>query len=549
MRALIRFISRGAGGAVEQRDRVFDGEVITLGRATDQVINLKDRRVELEHARIARAGGRYLVSSRALTGVLVNGTVCRDAPLAVGDTLQIGSNVLTLITPPAEFDLAFTFELDANVDTRAVEAQTLPLALSLQEVGARMRPWAWALFAVVLIGALVVPWLSSPQSGAVLPTRQTVLPSDHAWQTGPLHTAHANLGAKCESCHQRPFVRVTDQACLACHASSLHRHVALQNLELPALAATRCASCHHEHNEPSTLVRSDEQVCVSCHAQPQKKLQPAPVADFLREHPAFAATRIKDDSHLRFPHDVHLDPKGIKTLTSTEVMTCAGCHEPQPNGARFQPVTMQRHCQRCHVLSFDPREPERSVPHATPATVLTSLLEYYASEYLQGYPDALNTARSARKLARPGVDLSAGQRARVLARARTQAELTARDLLERRACPVCHEVQRGSAASSWTVTPVTLRAVWMPKAVFSHAAHATSLTPCKTCHAAATSKRSTDMLMPTIETCRDCHAGSRTASATQIASSCTICHGFHNAQNPLWQAGSVPSAKIIRALR
>ena len=87
MRALIRFVSRGPGGAALQRDRIFDGDVITLGRATDQVINLKDRRVELEHARIVRVGGRCLVSSRALTGVLVNGTV-----LTEGDPAQIAND-------------------------------------------------------------------------------------------------------------------------------------------------------------------------------------------------------------------------------------------------------------------------------------------------------------------------------------------------------------------------------------------------------------------------------------------------------------------------
>jgi predicted CXXCH cytochrome family protein len=547
MRALIRFVSRGPGGASLQRDRIFDGEVITLGRATDQVINLKDRRVELEHARIVRAGGRILVSSRALAGVLVNGTVCRDASLAVGDALQIGANVLKLIAPPAGFDLAFTFELDDSVDTRAVEAPAL--LLTLPEVGARMQPWAWALSIVVLLGALLVPWLSSPQSGALLPTRQTLLPSDHAWQAGPLHAAHGNLSAKCESCHERPFARVADQACLACHAASLHRHVAPGSRQLPVLATARCASCHREHDEPSTLARNDEQLCINCHANPKLTEKPAPATDFMRQHPAFKTARSRDESHVKFPHDVPLSPKGIKTTSGSEVMTCAGCHEPQAGGARFQPIAMQRHCQRCHSLSFDPRAPERDVPHARPEIVLESLLEYYSAEYLQDYPDALNTARPVRRVARPGVDLSAAQRTRVLARARAQAEITARDLLERRACVVCHDVQRGKTASRWTVTPVSLRAVWMPNARFSHAAHATSLTPCKTCHAAEQSKLATDMLMPAIESCRACHAGSHSATATQIASSCTSCHDFHSARYPLWQGAPLRAAPTAAARR
>ena len=350
MRALIRFVSRGAGGAVEQRDRIFDGEAITLGRATDQIINLKDRRVELEHARIVRAGGRFVVSSRALTGVLVNGRMCRDAPLAVGDELQIGANIVRLIAPPAGFDLAFTFELETGVNALAVEAPALPL--TLREVGARMQPWAWALSLAVLAVALIVPWMSSPQSGAPLPTRQTLLPSDHAWQAGPLHTAHANLSAACESCHQRPFVRVTDQACLGCHAAALHRHQPPHSPQASVLAATRCASCHREHDEPSTLLRNNEQACVSCHATlPRAKQTAAAAVDFLRQHPPFAASRSHDESHLKFPHDKHLDPRGIRTTSGREVMTCAGCHEPQVGGARLQPITMQRHCQRCHSLS------------------------------------------------------------------------------------------------------------------------------------------------------------------------------------------------------
>jgi predicted CXXCH cytochrome family protein len=556
MRVLIRFISRGSGGAIEQRDRLFDGEALTLGRATDQVLNLKDRRVELEHARIIRAGDRFLVSSRALTGVIVNGSVCRDATVGVGDTLQIGSNLLRFIAPGEGFDLAFTFELDPGVDARAIEPAALPL--SLQEVGLRMRPWAWALFLVVLAGALLIPWLSSPQVGEILPTRQTVLPSDHAWGTGPLHSAHRSIGAKCEACHQRPFARVADDACVSCHGAGLHRHVTLQNLELPSLAATRCASCHHEHNEPSTLVRSDEKVCVECHADLQavatRAVKLPAVSDFLREHPAFAASAVHDNSGLKFPHDVHLNPKGIKSLLDLEIMSCAGCHRADASGARFEPISMQRDCQRCHALSFDPREPERSVPHGRPERVVESLIEYYALQYLQGYPDALNTARPPRSAQRPGVDLSAAERARLLVRAREKAEITARDLFERRACQVCHEVQReavaagSGAAPRWQVTPVKLRTIWMPNARFSHAAHLTTLTPCATCHAAAKSRHASDVLMPKIETCRECHAGSGSASATQVASSCTSCHGFHIDANPLWMpvAGAQQIAKAQR---
>jgi hypothetical protein len=53
--------------------------------------------------------------------------------------------------------------------------------------------------------------------------------------------------------------------------------------------------------------------------------------------------------------------------------------------------------------------------------------------------------------------------------------------------------------------------------------------------------------MPGIKVCRDCHAGGDTGGehAGKLASTCTTCHGFHGATNPLWQQ---PAArKALRA--
>jgi cytochrome c553 len=118
----------------------------------------------------------------------------------------------------------------------------------------------------------------------------------------------------------------------------------------------------------------------------------------------------------------------------------------------------------------------------------------------------------------------------------------------------------------WKVTRVKLPDIWMPQAIFDHAAHGTSLTPCSTCHAAETSKTASDVLMPGIETCRDCHGGERgeaapanagtrppraplpgaqgttTASTARIPSACIDCHGFHGPEQPLWRSPVVKSA-------
>ena len=48
MKYLIRFITRNAAGGVEQNDKIVDAPAITIGRATDQVLHIKDRRARLQ---------------------------------------------------------------------------------------------------------------------------------------------------------------------------------------------------------------------------------------------------------------------------------------------------------------------------------------------------------------------------------------------------------------------------------------------------------------------------------------------------------------------
>ncbi len=559
MRALIRFLSRGAAGAVEQRERVFAGEVITLGRATDQVLHLRDRRVELEHARIFRRGDRILISSAAIAGVTVNGAVRRDAALRSGDVVAVGSNTLRFFDPPDDCDVAFTFELDAAA--RVTEAARELPVLDLAATRMAKRPWAWAFFIVIGAACLIVPALGMKQSGLGGTLRTAGLPNDGWWISGALSAPHQNIGTACESCHALPFVRVRNGECLACHAPTLHGH---GPAGLETLRAERCTSCHIEHNEPATLVRRDPRICADCHRDLAtvvgKDTDVQAASDFAARHPQFrVALRLpttqgplveqrlrldaaagQERSGLAFPHDVHLDPAGVKSPEGTAVMACGDCHQPEEGGARMQPIAMERHCATCHRLDFEPADPERTVPHGDSAAVLRTLVEYYSARYLEEYPDPHATARPQRLAARPGVELSAAERARALQRARTKAFATARDLFERRTCHQCHQVSAGVAADgspTWTIAPTLLARRWMPKAHFSHERHSTALTECSTCHSAAESKAASEVLMPGIATCRECHGGSAVAStpaSNLVPSDCALCHSFHDSDSERW---------------
>jgi predicted CXXCH cytochrome family protein len=108
------------------------------------------------------------------------------------------------------------------------------------------------------------------------------------------------------------------------------------------------------------------------------------------------------------------------------------------------------------------------------------------------------------------------------------------ELFEKTSCVICHEVSRvagpgkagtpGRDLPQWKIAAIAPTHVWMPKSPFSHAAHTSA--KCESCHAATESKKSSDVLMPAIDGCRDCHAGAKPV-ADKIVSNCSLCHGFH----------------------
>ena len=541
MRTLIRFLTRTAGGTVETRDRIVDGDVITLGRATDRTLHLKDARVALEHARMFRSGGRILLACKSPAQVIVNGAVKRDAELHVGDVVQIGANTLRILAADEGLDLAFTFELDTTADTRSTVVDRPRLAL--HDLGMYKRRWAWGMFIALLGLGLLMPLSGAIRKDGSETLRGLLLPSDRAWLPGPLHASHAVLNERCEACHEKPFVRVRSEACLTCHSTNLHMHTAPAAVAPVAMPRLACTSCHAEHEEPARLVPTDQRLCAGCHGGESPRTavthRMLRATDFLLDHPDFGDVRSNaKDEGLHFAHDVHLDPKGVKAPEGNVVMKCADCHQPEPGGARMQPVRMEQHCAGCHRLDFDPADPDRAVPHGDPQRVLATLVEYYSARYLANYPDRFASAKPDRAVDLPAISISRDERARLLGLARTRANSVARDLFERRVCSECHDVTRtdGADGSTWTIAKVSRTDVWMPNARFDHSRHGTALTPCETCHDAAHSKQAADVLMPEIKTCRTCHSGERESpgSASLIASTCTSCHAFHLGRHPLW---------------
>lgn len=526
MRVLIRFISRNAAGGVETRDKAVDAPAITIGRATDQVLHLHDRRARLQHASIEHQADGVHISSSALTGVIVNGRSQRDVRLKSGDVIEVGANLIRVIDAPDGFDFAITFELmDDASEEHFVTDWSKPRA-----GGWSKRRLSWILAAAVAVLALALPLVAY----------------EGFLQAGPIHSAHSTTAAECDLCHLVPFQRVPDAACEDCH--TVDRHVA--RADTPVLGSVRCASCHLEHNEPEQLVNQHQGLCGDCHAvtPPPAGLESA--GDFLLDHPEFKVSLLvpanlddgttewstrhllltdaqgAEQSNLEFDHAAHLDADGIVTPDGRRVIECADCHVAEPGGAGFEPVSMDEHCSRCHTLSYDPDDPTRTVPHGDPASVVQSLIEYYSARLLGEDPAAVQ-----QRVRRPGQALSRADRDRAAAEARAEAIAVAEDLFERRACSTCHIVTKldGRQAVPWHVEPVKLTARFFVHANFTHAAHRTEISACTDCHAAMTSTAASDLLIPGIDNCRECHGSgyARRNAAGQTPSTCVMCHNFH----------------------
>lgn len=544
MKTLIRFITTNAAGISEHSDKLIDTDVISIGRATDQTLHLKDRRVRLQHAEIKSEKGEFTISTGALAGVTVNGRSQREARLVVGDVIEVGANILRVIDAGPEADFAISFELsrEASSDDLAAGWTSTPSGIG----GNSKRRLSWILAAVVAMFGLLIPAMSLLHPGIASIMRESALmPDDGLWLAGPVHSAHSATSTQCRNCHVNLFQRVPDAACAECHTVAKHVTAAAHEV----LGETRCASCHLEHNEPPELIKRHQGLCADCHSQLPDDVPLQNAEDFLDAHPDFRVSLLvpavaadgstewktehkplvesltAERSNLKFNHQVHLDEAGVMSPDGRRVLECSECHQVETGGARMQPISMDEHCVGCHTLSFDADDPSRRVPHGDSAGVVQALVEYYSARLLGSDPDIVE-----QRVRRPGQALSRDDRDRAAAEARVQALTVAEDLFERRACVNCHEVSStGDDTTPWKVEPVRLTTSFFPHSNFSHAAHATEVTNCDSCHNASASDSSTDVLIPGIDSCRDCHGSgiARRNNASQTPSTCIMCHSFH----------------------
>ncbi|MEM7268871.1 MAG: cytochrome c3 family protein [Pseudomonadota bacterium] len=583
--SLITVKRRPDSDDVSRRETLLEGAELRVGRGADVDVNLPDVNVAYHHATISESVEGLMLTAVGGSVIEVDGSPVDQVHLAPGVTARIGSYDLQGEDAPDHADRAVAL---SKVDVEEVVADDLPQAIVQTLPSRRRLSWvlalavlgvflAWPLYDILQRQApdpneIRVTGMIPASQAAQTATQNAVAtgqppeaahaafsPMEAAWLSGPMSRVHAGLEEDCGACHERPFEMTTNQSCLNCHAEVAH-HGDVEDHPVLALDNFRCAACHKEHVGGYAPIERASTVCTDCHAD-LKTLSANTtllnVADFDRNHPQFRPTlvtgvELKDgelvptvvrapldasfplveQSGLKFPHNVHLNEEGVRGLgrasDKTWDMTCQSCHVAEADGSLMRPIEMERDCGYCHELTFKPDNVDilRELPHARPEQVSEIMHDYYAARVLEGGVTIPGAPRGARR--RPGTKLSDEDRAQSLEWAAATAERELDGILGTRLCGDCHIAEKDAEPDErgrgvWRVQGALLQRHWMPKSVFEHGPHFAM--DCTSCHEATDSTSATDVLMPGIELCQDCHKGEFvTASAS---SECLSCHEFH----------------------
>jgi len=358
--------------------------------------------------------------------------------------------------------------------------------------GSDVRLWQWRLASIAVGIALIWLGLSASRHGSAM------------FSQGPMSSAHAVFGQKCEACHQ-PVIRgagwlpvigarrrVPDSACLSCHVAPAHH---------PAQVAftPNCGTCHVEHHGSTHLAATSDASCTQCHANLTVRSGQLNVADgihsFVSGHPDFRALRTASEADreaafgLKFNHADHLKKDLTGPNREGVQMVCADCHRttadlasatwrfagtsdavsnaspqtmnvsyaapplhPVESRAQMAPATFQLSCRACHTLQFD-EHITAEAPHTNPAIVQQFVVEQITA-FAESHPRVVaseikNWQQTGHLPARMPGHPPRNQQEWIAARiARSET------ILWREKCNLCHTVQGGQAPP----TPKLVRA-------------------------------------------------------------------------------------------
>lgn len=546
IRCLLVQITRNQSGQPIRKELLVTGDILQIGRAAGCNLLLLDHRVNLYHAAIRHSNeGKLYIERSEGANLYINGSFALSAKLKPGTHIHIGPYELIVEPPFGDYDLVLSAEIVNQPPEEHEYIAVKHAPVSLAEAGLSKRKPALWLAGVLALVFLLIPM--TPILDTMLPKWATSLQISliKSWQVGEMSQGHHLISAKCNICHLRPFAPVPDKACESCH-KAVAKHIDDKTLHANVFKDIRCGECHHEHRGEKGQTIPDSQ-CVVCHTKIKEKNDKTKlknVRDFGTDHPAFSLTfktghkdqdvirisqtekaKLIERSGLKFSHKVHLDKNGVSSPEGDTLLKCRDCHHLDEAGIRFKPISMKNDCQQsgCHALRFKPPASKRQVPHGSERNVMIALREYHAATAIS------NIASGGELQCGESTNRSKNQIQRALDCANNNASVNAALLFKQNeGCGECHEISHVDSDKDipWKIRPVTITSHWLRNSRFPHAKHSTA--KCIDCHDKALSEKSSDVAIPAIEKCRECHTG-RKQVKYKVSNSCANCHDFHKA--------------------
>lgn len=300
--------------------------------------------------------------------------------------------------------------------------------------------------------------------------------------------------------------------------------------------------------------------CVAALATRPPTTEP-PVADavensitsFATDHPEWAVLRNdrRDATPIRFGHAKHLD----RTLLGAPPggLQCVDCHAPEPTGRAMLPISFDAHCRECHAADLGNINVAEGIiaaemtPHGSVAEIALAL-DRKLGEWARQQPEKFAITPDAAEPTAPeppAEGVPTKERRRGSARDKPKAEVPAfpsigdRDawfaqqrtaaletLASRSRCGYCHTnaIRPGPDGIHFEIPPPNVPDRWLPRAHFSHLSH--EMLRCNECHTANESHDTSHILLPTMASCRECHAPAVNGSGG-APHDCVLCHTYH----------------------
>ena len=573
MRVGLAEIKLRPGGKRVRLERSVEVESLYIGRGPDNDLSLQGLTTSLHHATMRMGDGHVYIEAAQGQEVVVNGLPSSGERLAIGDEIHIGSWVLRLQEPGTNEDIRLEYEL-RQTDENARMALDERTHLGIERGFFARRPLSWIAIGGILLGFLALPLF--------VPSLRPI------WTTGPVIRGHAIIENDCSSCHSGLFRRVSNDACTTCHVG-VRRHTPA-SLAMPGLDEMACADCHLEHRgREVSLADQGAAYCVTCHGDLTMELpgtELADASDFGTHHPAIQLavvaksgqparrvswpSEVEEEPGVEFDHHFHIS-QALEGPEDEEWLDCGQCHQVEKDGQAMQPVRFDPNCRRCHALDagipdFVRGDEAGRLVHGEPEQIRDQLRVFYTSQVLEGRVSDPNAPRALRRRS-PGPLIGTEERARGARWIGAQVAAAEEKLFGTDGCALCHQVVGGEIdeqTGRWVsrgIAPVQVQRKWIQNARFSHSAHATQA--CSTCHPGAAvrdsdgdieeepswaargaipyglidegpdltiAETSEEIMIPGIETCRNCHVSLGQGGHQKVASPCSACHDFHDHQ-------------------